>query len=80
MSGIEVVDEGGEKVQLVDVDGYRVCNFDRDPDEVAELVRGLKDRRCRPDDVFLLTPPKSGKQMIFYSEKKNVFFIYRIYS
>ncbi|XP_060569225.1 sulfotransferase 1A1-like [Ruditapes philippinarum] len=65
MSGIEVVDEGGEKVQLVDVDGYRVCNFERDPNEVAELVRGLKDRRCRPDDVFLLTPPKSGTHWVW---------------
>ena len=61
MAGVEVVDAGGDKIQYVDVDGCRVCNFDRDPDEEAEIVRAVNDFKCRPDDVFILAPPKSGK-------------------
>ncbi|XP_045162526.2 sulfotransferase 1A1-like [Mercenaria mercenaria] len=65
MSGLEVVDAGGDVVQLVDVDGYRVCTFDREPEKEADIVREIKNFNCRHDDVFIIAPPKSGTHWVW---------------
>lgn len=60
MSGVDVIDDGGDRIRLVEVDGYRVCTFDREPDQEAEILRKIKNFECRCDDVFILAPVKSG--------------------
>ncbi|KAL4221760.1 hypothetical protein ACF0H5_020015 [Mactra antiquata] len=65
MSGIEVKDAGGSRVQLVEVDGIRVCNFDRSPEEEGEIIKNLKTFTCRDDDVFILAPVKSGTHWVW---------------
>lgn len=62
MSGIEVTDASGSRVQLVDVNGFRVCNFDRKPEQQGEIIHQVRNITCRNDDVFILAPVKSGKQ------------------
>lgn len=65
MSGVEAVDGGGDRIQLVEVNGYRLCTFDREPEEEADIVRKVKNFKCRDDDVFILAPVKSGTHWVW---------------
>ena len=61
MSLVYIEDEGGSKMELVDVDGYYVCTFLRSAEEIGRAVREMKSFKCRPDDIFVCAPMKSGK-------------------
>ncbi|XP_052819659.1 sulfotransferase 1B1-like [Mya arenaria] len=65
MTSFVLTDEGGATMQLVDIDGYKICNFYNSAEEEGELVRALKTFECRDDDVFILAPMKSGTHWVW---------------
>ena len=46
------------------VDGHRINTFGKPPEETAKIIRNIVNLPVREDDVFLVTPPKSGKLVV----------------
>ena len=54
-----IVDEAGDKLRILDIDGYYAPTFDLLSNHEAE-VRSIPDWQCRPDDVYICAYPKAG--------------------
>ena len=54
-----IVDEAGDKLRILDIDGYYAPTFDLLNNHEAE-VRSIPDWKCRPDDVYICAYPKAG--------------------
>ena len=59
---LDIVDASGKPLrsQMI-VDGHRINTFGKSPEETAKIIRNIVNLPVRDDDVFLVTPPKSGK-------------------
>ena len=58
---LDIVDASGKPLrgQMI-VDGHRISTFGKPPEETAKIIRNIVNLPVREDDVFLVTPPKSG--------------------
>ena len=54
-----IVDAAGDKLRILDIDGYFAPTFDALSNHEAE-VRSIPDWKCRPDDVYICAYPKAG--------------------
>ncbi|XP_060599448.1 sulfotransferase 1B1-like isoform X2 [Ruditapes philippinarum] len=52
-------DGDGHSITYLDTDGYTTCTFGK-PTEIAKRIREMTNFKCRPDDVFICAPVKSG--------------------
>ncbi|XP_045162340.2 sulfotransferase 1B1-like [Mercenaria mercenaria] len=59
MSVFRQDDGRGHGITYLDNDGYITCTFGK-PEETANRVREMVNFNCRPDDVFICAPVKSG--------------------
>ena len=58
---MDVVDANGKPLRcMMMVDGHLLNTFGLQPEEAAKIVRNIVNLPVRDDDVFLVTPPKSG--------------------
>ena len=53
-----IVDEAGDKLRILDIDGFYAPTFDLSNHEAE--VRSIPDWKCRPDDVYICAYPKAG--------------------
>jgi hypothetical protein len=58
-------DGDGHSITYLDTDGYTTCTFGK-PTEIAKRIREMTNFKCRPDDVFICAPVKSGKCFYFF--------------
>lgn len=59
MPAIKQGDGHGHSITLLDTDGYRTSVFGGADDAMAR-IRQMPSFKCRPDDVFVCAPVKSG--------------------
>ncbi|XP_060599453.1 sulfotransferase 1B1-like, partial [Ruditapes philippinarum] len=52
-------DGDGHSITYLDTDGYTTCTFGASI-ETSKRIREMANFKCRPDDVFICAPAKSG--------------------
>ena len=63
-----IVDEAGDKLRILDIDGYYAPTFDYLTNHEAE-VRSIPDWKCRPDDVYICAYPKAGIAIVLINSR-----------
>jgi len=63
---LEIKDAGGAVIQAFwKIDGQILnTNFASSEEEALKVIRNIKNIKIRDDDIMLVSPPKSGKNML----------------
>ena len=66
MAEVTVADASGEKLTMMDFDGFKVSLFGQTPDYIKDVYEALPNFKFRDDDIFLASYPKGGELFRHY--------------
>ena len=64
MTEIEVKDEGGDVIKMIDFGDYRSSKFGHTTEHIVEVHRKLPEFEFRDEDIVICCYPKSGIEFI----------------
>lgn len=61
MTDVRIQDDGGDGMNVVDVNGFIVPRFTPNAEKVKQVMDSLPNYEFRDDDIMLCTFPKAGR-------------------